>query len=106
MDLYERVDALALSSDCPATTWADPDSPFMSIHSFRNANAGHERKTATNENLMGAYITSWEGDFSANRRVSTGEAGALSSKTRSCPLRSARRDEGSWDVVPARALIH
>ncbi len=30
-DLYERVPAFALSSDCPATTWADPDNPFMSI---------------------------------------------------------------------------
>jgi predicted amidohydrolase YtcJ len=29
--LYESVDALALSSDCPATTWHDPDDPFMSI---------------------------------------------------------------------------
>jgi predicted amidohydrolase YtcJ len=30
-DLYEHVHALALSSDCPATTWPDPDNPFMSI---------------------------------------------------------------------------
>lgn len=30
-DLYERIGAFALSSDCPATTWADPDNPFMSI---------------------------------------------------------------------------
>lgn len=29
--LYQRVPALALSSDAPATTWADPCDPFMSI---------------------------------------------------------------------------
>jgi hypothetical protein len=50
--------------------------------------------------------TSWEGDFSANRRVSTVDARASSSRVRSCPLRSARRGEGLWDVVPTRALIH
>ncbi|WP_460743665.1 amidohydrolase [Mariniluteicoccus endophyticus] len=31
-DLYAGLDAAALSSDCPATTWADPDDVFMSIH--------------------------------------------------------------------------
>lgn len=30
-DLYERIGPFALSSDCPATTWHDPDDPFMSI---------------------------------------------------------------------------
>ena len=30
-DLYERFEKSALSSDCPATTWNDPDNPFMSI---------------------------------------------------------------------------
>jgi len=30
-DLYREVEDLALASDCPATTWADPDDPFMSI---------------------------------------------------------------------------
>ncbi|MDO5498322.1 MAG: amidohydrolase [Propionibacteriaceae bacterium] len=30
-DLYETLPALALTSDAPATTWADPDNPFMSI---------------------------------------------------------------------------
>lgn len=30
-ELYEQLDAVALSSDCPATTWADPADPFMSI---------------------------------------------------------------------------
>jgi predicted amidohydrolase YtcJ len=39
--LYDRVDALALSSDCPATTWADPDDPFVSIHAAVNRRAHH-----------------------------------------------------------------
>lgn len=30
-ELYETIDALALSSDSPATTWADPDNVFLSI---------------------------------------------------------------------------
>ena len=30
-ELYEQVVPFALSSDCPATTWHDPDDPFMSI---------------------------------------------------------------------------
>ena len=30
-DLYERVPDAALTSDCPATTRADPDDPLMSI---------------------------------------------------------------------------
>lgn len=30
-DLYNSLDALALTSDAPATTWSDPDNPFMSI---------------------------------------------------------------------------
>jgi predicted amidohydrolase YtcJ len=30
-ELYEQVGPFALSSDCPATTWYDPDDPFMSI---------------------------------------------------------------------------
>lgn len=30
-DLYERIEVFALSSDAPATTWGDPDNPFMSI---------------------------------------------------------------------------
>ena len=30
-NLYERVEPFALSSDSPATTWYDPDDPFMSI---------------------------------------------------------------------------
>lgn len=30
-DLYERVPDCALTSDCPATTWADPDDPFVSM---------------------------------------------------------------------------
>ncbi|WP_058235151.1 amidohydrolase [Devriesea agamarum] len=29
--LYERVPDCALSSDCPATTWPDPDDPFYSM---------------------------------------------------------------------------
>lgn len=30
------MDALALTSDCPATTWYDPDDVFMSIHAAVN----------------------------------------------------------------------
>jgi predicted amidohydrolase YtcJ len=30
-ELYEQLGPVALSSDCPATTWYDPDDPFMSI---------------------------------------------------------------------------
>ncbi|WP_432557586.1 amidohydrolase [Granulicoccus sp. GXG6511] len=30
-DLYASIEALALTSDAPATTWSDPDNPFMSI---------------------------------------------------------------------------
>jgi predicted amidohydrolase YtcJ len=29
--LYDDLPAAALASDCPATTWPDPDDPFMSI---------------------------------------------------------------------------
>ena len=29
--LYDGLPAAALASDCPATTWPDPDDPFMSI---------------------------------------------------------------------------
>lgn len=30
-DLYDRIPDAALTSDCPATLWADPDDPFMSM---------------------------------------------------------------------------
>ena len=30
-DFYREIDHLALSSDAPATTWADPDNVFVSI---------------------------------------------------------------------------
>lgn len=38
-DLYEALDAVALTSDCPATTWAEPDNPFVSIHAAVNRRA-------------------------------------------------------------------
>ena len=42
--LYDGLDAVALSSDCPATTWPDPDDPFMSIQAAvtRRAHDGSE----------------------------------------------------------------
>jgi predicted amidohydrolase YtcJ len=30
-DVYRSIDKAALPSDCPATTWADPDNLFMSV---------------------------------------------------------------------------
>ncbi|QPK94339.1 amidohydrolase [Actinomyces sp. zg-332] len=30
-EIYRGIEASAMSSDCPATTWADPDNVFMSI---------------------------------------------------------------------------
>lgn len=35
-DLYDNVEAVALASDTPATTWYDPDDVFMSIHAAVN----------------------------------------------------------------------
>ncbi|HET6563462.1 MAG TPA: amidohydrolase [Marmoricola sp.] len=42
--LYDGLGPAALSSDCPATTWPDPDDPFMSIQAAvtRRAHDGSE----------------------------------------------------------------
>lgn len=38
-DEFDVLENLALASDCPATTWADPDDVFMSIHAAVNRTA-------------------------------------------------------------------
>ena len=46
--LYDGLPAAALASDCPATTWPDPDDPFMSIQAAvtRRAHDGTEINAA------------------------------------------------------------
>ncbi len=45
--MYDGLPAAALSSDCPATTWPDPDDPFMSLQAAvtRRAHDGTEINT-------------------------------------------------------------
>lgn len=50
--LYDSVDALALSSDCPATAWSEADDVFVSIE------AAVRRRSYTGEDIgQGAAIT-------------------------------------------------
>lgn len=48
-DLYEQIPAAALSSDCPATVWADPDDPFMSMQAAVTRRAHDGRDIVTEQ---------------------------------------------------------
>lgn len=57
-DLYDNLGPVALSSDCPATTWYDPDDPFMSIQAavtrraYNGADIVAEQALTVGEALM------------------------------------------------------
>lgn len=53
-DMYERVPDCALTSDCPATTWADPDDPFMSMQ------AAVDRKAYNGKDIVPAQAITIE----------------------------------------------